>query len=495
MKDINEINDKNQIDLNYLSEFLLDKEDDLLDFLLQINHYKKIDYSSDLVQNYYLETAFIPKELWNYYSFCEKAVSINGLVIKFVPENYRTKEICEIAISQNGRALEYVPENLIDYSLCKKAISQDGYALKFVPENLIDYSLCEKAISQDGNAIKFVPKNLPEYYSLSEKAVYINGNAIRYVHIDFIDYPLCEKAMSNYGNLEDVPEEFINYTLLKLSYKNRRYDTKQFIMYNFYKCKEYIPQLVKDFPEDKEYFKRHLLQEYISKQVRKVLKESLETNKNYDKEIEIIENAPYSINYAAKEESPEDYENIVKILIDKNPKFISYINEENITGNICNYFLSKYPKLLNPNYIKYNVEINQTLINKILKKYPFLIKNLPLNLQTYRNFATALSSSGYALKDLYFKFRTYKLCKIAILNTPYAFYYVPLPKGERKKLYPELLHFYNDTVENDLMTKEQYYNLVKLTYLKNPHCVEYSATPTKYINKLKKELNLVNNMV
>jgi hypothetical protein len=210
MKDINKINDKNKIDLNSLSKFLIKKGDDTLNLLFMLNNFKEKDYSNKKLQDYYLtifnyDMSTLPKELWNYYYFCEKAVYINP------------------------RALNYVPENLQNYTLCEKAVYQVGDTIRFVSKKLIDYALCEKAISKDGFNIEYIPKDIGNYYSLCKIAVYENGKALEFIPEELRDYPICKIAILNNPTIiEYVPKTVKNYySLLKIAYENEEYFEKR----------------------------------------------------------------------------------------------------------------------------------------------------------------------------------------------------------------------------------------------------------------------------
>ena len=83
-----------------------------------------------------------------------RAVERNGFMLKYVPEELRTKELCEIAVEKNGFALQYVPENLKTFELCEIALAQgylaDELLEAFVPEEFKE-ELAEKYdISLDG---------------------------------------------------------------------------------------------------------------------------------------------------------------------------------------------------------------------------------------------------------------------------------------------------------------------------------------------------------
>jgi hypothetical protein len=261
MNKLKVINDNNQIDLVSLSNFLLRKKDDYLEALLKINGYKKliIDYTSDFFfdrilpygESKYFNVNIIPDQYWYNYDFCMRVISSNGCgyLLSYVPVELRDYKLCKKAVSDKNSAgiiLGFVPKKLRDYSLCEIAVYNDWMNLEYVPENLIDSSLCEIAITQNGYSLKFVPKELRDY-SLCEKAVNNNAFALQFV----------PKNIENY------------YSLLKIGFK--QYDSA--LVSNEWFPINYIPQLIKDFPQYKESLESYLLQEYIIKEVKKLLRE------------------------------------------------------------------------------------------------------------------------------------------------------------------------------------------------------------------------------
>jgi hypothetical protein len=251
MNKLQEKSDAHKIDLELLNNFLLEKGDNMLEMLL--------------IRKY-----IIPLDLKKIKIY----LSIDGWLLQDIPEKHKTYELCKIAVTKTGNAILHVPENLIDYNLCEIAVLQNGRSLDYVPYKFKDYNLCEKAVSNYGHAIQYVPKELIDYF-LCEKAVSTHGQSLMYIPKKFIDYPLCEKAVSNDGwAFQHVPEKFIDYSLVKSTYQYSIEAIKQ----NWFP-KEYIPQLIKDFPEHREFLENSLLQEYISKEVRKLLKETLFTKK------------------------------------------------------------------------------------------------------------------------------------------------------------------------------------------------------------------------
>jgi len=279
--------DEHKLDLEFLNEFFLKKGDSLLSILLfkeqliSLDTEKTIEYLSN--DGALLEG--VPEHLRDY-SLCEKAVSNDGMALEFVPYKHKDYSLCEKAVSNDGMALNFVPKYYIgknlktgyfgsilfkDYPLCEKAVSNNGRALQYVPKELIDYSLCEKAVSNDGMSLQYVPVELKDY-SLYEKAISQNGGSLYFVPVELRDYSLCKKAVSqNAWALDNVPKDIENYySLVKIAYQKSK-ESVSIIERNWFP-KEYIPQLMKDFPQDSE-LKKYLLQENIRKHVRKLLRE------------------------------------------------------------------------------------------------------------------------------------------------------------------------------------------------------------------------------
>jgi hypothetical protein len=259
-------------------------------FLVYIsNRFKDYSLCEKAVSNNGIALRFVPENTENYYSLCEKAISQNSRALRFVPENTENYySLCKKAVSQNGIVLQYVPENFKTKELCEKAISIDGNSLQYVPEKYKDYRLCYKAVStnQDNNddyhnhALMYVPENLKDY-RLCYKAVSVLGFILQYVPENLKDYKICYKAILDDKSvgiaLQYVPENIENfYSLVKLAYikNNWIYTEEYFPEY----CNKYIPQLKEDFPNDRNlqiFNDYYIIKEYIQKQIKSLLKESV----------------------------------------------------------------------------------------------------------------------------------------------------------------------------------------------------------------------------
>jgi hypothetical protein len=211
------LNNNNKIDINDYLQLIINKEIELGDVP---EKYRTRDFCTIAVTKDGNNISSVPEDIENYYSLCEIAVSQKGYALLLINKKYWDYNLCEKAVSKNGEVLHDVPDEFIDYHLCYIAVSNEGLALSAVPIKFRDYNLCDIAVSNEGLVLKYVPKNLR-------------------------DYALCEKAFSN--NIKAVDEIPAKY----------KFD------------------LIIDFPEYKEYIEKNILQEFIFKEVRKLLKEYL----------------------------------------------------------------------------------------------------------------------------------------------------------------------------------------------------------------------------
>ena len=85
--------------------------------------------------------------------FWRIAIEINALLLFFVPDMYKTKELYALASHRNGLALRYVPAKTQDQELCMQAVKNNPRAIEFVDEKFKTRELCEKAIRMNGDTL------------------------------------------------------------------------------------------------------------------------------------------------------------------------------------------------------------------------------------------------------------------------------------------------------------------------------------------------------
>ena len=165
---------------------------------------------------------FIPEE-YRTKELCELAVKQNGQALQLVPEELRIKELCEIAAKQDGLSLYFVPEELKTKKIYELAVQNNGYALEYVPEELRTPELCAIAVQNNGEALEYVPIKL-RTKELCKLAVKENGFALEYVTEHLMTPELCESSVKNNAlALEYIPEELKTKELCELVVKNNGY--------------------------------------------------------------------------------------------------------------------------------------------------------------------------------------------------------------------------------------------------------------------------------
>ena len=61
----------------------------------------------------------------------------NALLLRKLPNSFRSEEVCRISVKANGLALEHVPRHLRTAEICRIAVLNDRLALQWVPPNLL----------------------------------------------------------------------------------------------------------------------------------------------------------------------------------------------------------------------------------------------------------------------------------------------------------------------------------------------------------------------
>ncbi len=85
---------------------------------------------------------------------CLYIVKIDGMLLRYVPDYFKTEEMCECSINQNGLALQYVPDTLKTIDLCFNAINKDINSFEFIPQVFKTEKLCIEELKLCGCEIK-----------------------------------------------------------------------------------------------------------------------------------------------------------------------------------------------------------------------------------------------------------------------------------------------------------------------------------------------------
>lgn len=117
---------------------------------------------------------------WNDIYFCNKSVKEYGWLLKYVKEEFQTKELCEIAVKHGGSGLEYVCDKFHTEELYKLAIQKNGCALKYMKENLKTEEICLMAVKQYWWAIAYVDEKF-QTEEMCKISLEKTGSTLKYI--------------------------------------------------------------------------------------------------------------------------------------------------------------------------------------------------------------------------------------------------------------------------------------------------------------------------
>lgn len=136
---------------------------------------------------------------------CEKYVQVDGLLLEFINEKFKTLKICQLALDQNIYAFEYIHlsdeiTNDVYYEICKNVLKQDGMLLKYINTSFLTNELCEISIKQNGDAIDYVPRNMKTYNICKQSVTYNCENLLK-IPYEFKNCEIYVEALKQDGLL------------------------------------------------------------------------------------------------------------------------------------------------------------------------------------------------------------------------------------------------------------------------------------------------------
>ena len=152
-----------------------------------------------------------------------QAVADSDCGLRYIPEQYKTKEICDRAFKKNVWNLSEIPDQFITAEMCLTAVRESGFLLEHVPDELKTTEMCKIAVKDDGNGTPYVPDELYDK-ELAKLVLKHPGSKVfplKIIPKQFLDYDMCKYAVNNvWGSLQDVPEEYKDYDLCLCAVKN-----------------------------------------------------------------------------------------------------------------------------------------------------------------------------------------------------------------------------------------------------------------------------------
>ena len=301
--------------------------------------------------------------------------------LKFIPDEYRTKELYELAVRQNGFALDYISKTLRTPKLCEIAVKSNGHALRFIPHEYKTQEICELAVKNNGDALRFVPNEYktPE---LCKLAVKNNKLALHYVPEKYKSEEIVKLAVQSNGmTLAYVPEDLKTYELCKIAVSNNGYALK------------YIPNTF--FKRYKDYNMCKLAVEQNGMALEYIPNTFFKRYKDYNMCKLAVRKNGWALEFVPEKLKTEE---LCEMAVKKNGRALKYIPEELRDYNLCLEAIKQ----------------NGSAIGYVLEEY--IIRELC---------ELAVSNHGRALQDVPKQYQTYKLCELAIQNDGLALKWVP----------------------------------------------------------------------
>jgi len=89
----------------------------------------------------------------------------NKMLLKNVPEKYKTSELYKIIQHYNG-ILKFTPHKLKTYENCLDAVARNRFDLQYVPRKYKTVELCLTAIEKGGlNCLRYIPKEIKKQFT------------------------------------------------------------------------------------------------------------------------------------------------------------------------------------------------------------------------------------------------------------------------------------------------------------------------------------------
>jgi hypothetical protein len=264
-----EVGDKSQLDIISLNKMFIKRGDNLLSSLLYKHLYLLPDKET-FQKNW---DVYIKK----YDEYLNERDNRNFLI----PKDYYTKEIIEdilnyVAYFDNNR-LELINQYADGFAdSVKEYILEKPLIFNYIKHNIDGYyELCELIIKEEASNISLVSNLLEDskLVELCKLAVSINGLVLQIVYdiiILSLNPEVCYIAVRQNGEaLRHVPKSIKNYySFVKAAYEQNK---EVIMMHDF--PKEYLDDLKRDFPQDFNLQESKSLKVYISREVRKLLRE------------------------------------------------------------------------------------------------------------------------------------------------------------------------------------------------------------------------------
>lgn len=348
------------------------------------------------------------------YAMCLAAVEDDGFAIRFVPQQFRTKEMYMIACKSYGDILSSVPKEYLSKELCERAISSAGCAIKYVPDELKTREMFLRAIKKEPGVLEIVPIEYLDIDFCVE--VYSTGRLLisclpKTLKNGKFYIPLVEAKPEI---LRALPKKDHTVGVCKAAIRGMGYNsTADAVRSN--------PELLEQLHTslyDHETCLAFVQSPYFAEKTR-CNREDFNTALEHGRRLLELQSG-YESRYSLKHML--QWADVCEIVVSHLPGCIRLIDEDILTYEMCLTAVKKSGKYFPDVPVKFR---SKEVCLLGFEYEPHSIKYFPEEHLSYDLYLQAVRRSGYILEETPKKYLTYELCLTAVKQKGAQVEYVP----------------------------------------------------------------------
>lgn len=181
--------------------------------------------------------------------FSNVAVFTNPAAIKFVQDNFKTKELCKSAVQHNVEYIAYVPDAI------KLSLYAELGLIELIEQHMITKQLSDLAFSRDPNTVRYIP-DMYITQEMADIAIKHDSANLEYIPVDMRTYTMCLIAATHGVDNSLIPYEFRSDSkIIEAIESNTKCETFSHAVNLIKKCPHMIYILPQSFNDNLELLK------------------------------------------------------------------------------------------------------------------------------------------------------------------------------------------------------------------------------------------------
>jgi hypothetical protein len=142
-----------------------------------------------------------------------------GLLLQYIPEEFKTITVCTTAIKNNPSNIEYTPTEMLKPEFIKDMVMVNGAVLEYVPEEMKTEKLCRQAFENNVSALSYFPESM-------------------IVEAD------CERYIAEGHSIVAIPQKYLTPSLLAFGVRSKEHRKDRWFFNNSIPRKFKTPELM-----------------------------------------------------------------------------------------------------------------------------------------------------------------------------------------------------------------------------------------------------------